>query len=116
VRYKLDFHLGRLAVAAGLAALGDADYRRRVVDVVQHGKEYLYRELGRLRVPFWHSETNFVLIRPPEGADAHRALLKRGIRVRPTEGNGLPGHLRVTVGLPEENRRFIDVLEEVLAE
>ena len=115
-RYKLDFHLGRLAVAAGIAALGDADYRRRVVDVVKSGKEYLYGELGRLRVPFWYSETNFVLIRPADASDTHGALLKRGIRVRPTDGNGLPGHLRVTVGLPEENRHFIDALEAVLAE
>jgi histidinol-phosphate aminotransferase len=37
------------------------------------------------------------------------------VRVRTTEGNGLPGHLRVTIGLPEENRRFIDALDEVLS-
>jgi histidinol-phosphate aminotransferase len=114
-RYKLDFHLGRLAVAAGLAALGDAAYRGRVLDAVRGGKEYLYHELARLGITFWRSHANFVLIRPPQKADAHRALLNRGVRVRPTEGNGLPGHLRVTVGLPEENRRFIAALEEVLA-
>ena len=28
---------------------------------------------------------------------------------------GLPDHLRVSVGLPEENERFLDTLERLLA-
>jgi len=29
---------------------------------------------------------------------------------------GFPEHVRVTIGLPEENRRFVDALEAVLGE
>jgi histidinol-phosphate aminotransferase len=35
--------------------------------------------------------------------------------VRPIANYGLPNHLRVTVGLAEENARFLDALEQVLA-
>ena len=35
--------------------------------------------------------------------------------VRPVANYGLPRHLRVTVGLPAENRRFLDALAVALA-
>ena len=44
----------------------------------------------------------------------YQALLREGVIVRPVGGYGLPRHLRVSVGLPEENRRFVEALERVL--
>jgi histidinol-phosphate aminotransferase len=35
--------------------------------------------------------------------------------VRPIAGYGLPNFLRVSIGLPAENARFLDVLAEVLS-
>jgi histidinol-phosphate aminotransferase len=35
--------------------------------------------------------------------------------VRPVENYGMPEHLRVTVGLERENRRFLTALQKVLA-
>ena len=49
------------------------------------------------------------------GCAVYDALLRRGVIVRPMDGYGLPEHLRVTVGLPEENERFVEALEAVLA-
>ena len=37
------------------------------------------------------------------GLAVYDALLRRGVIVRPMDGYGLPEHLRVTIGLPEEN-------------
>ena len=113
--FKRVYHLARVASAAGIAALGDRDYVARLLAIVREGKQYLYRELDRLGIDFGRTETNFVLIRAPRPG-LHRRLQERGIRVRPTEGNGLPGYVRVTVGLPDENRRFIEALESVLSD
>jgi histidinol-phosphate aminotransferase len=41
-------------------------------------------------------------------------MLRRGVIVRAMNAYGYPTHIRVTVGLPEENRRFIEALKEVL--
>ena len=41
-------------------------------------------------------------------------LLKQGVIVRPLAGYAMPDHLRVTVGLPGENARFLEALEAVL--
>ena len=43
-----------------------------------------------------------------------RKLLEMGVIVRPVVGYGLPAHIRVTVGLPEENERFIEALSQIL--
>ncbi len=40
--------------------------------------------------------------------------MKKGIIVRPMGGYGLPTHIRVSIGLPHENQRFIDCLREIL--
>jgi histidinol-phosphate aminotransferase len=59
---------------------------------------------------------NFVTVdlRRPAG-EVDRALLREGVIARTVEGYGLPTHLRVTVGLPEENARFLAALRKVLA-
>jgi histidinol-phosphate aminotransferase len=69
-------------------------------------------ELGLRFVP---SHANFLLIEVGDAARVYRRLLERGVIVRPVANYGLPAHLRVTVGLPEENRRFLAALRESLA-
>ncbi len=49
-----------------------------------------------------------------EAAPVYQALLAEGVIVRPIGVYGMPNHLRVTVGLPEENARFIDSLQKIL--
>ena len=41
-------------------------------------------------------------------------LLEQGVIVRPVAGYGMPRHLRVSIGLPEENQRFLEALKRVL--
>jgi histidinol-phosphate aminotransferase len=41
-------------------------------------------------------------------------LLKQGVIVRPLDAYGLPNHLRISVGLPEQNRRLLASLKQVL--
>ena len=40
-------------------------------------------------------------------------LLRQGVIVRPVANYGMPDHLRVTIGLAEENARFLEALEAV---
>jgi histidinol-phosphate aminotransferase len=110
------FHLGRLELAAGLAALEDSAFVRESVALVHDELPRFYDTFRRLQLTYWPSDGNFVLFRAPGDAAAlQQALLASGVRVRTTDGNGLAGHLRVTVGWPEENRRFAAALEQVLS-
>ena len=49
-----------------------------------------------------------------KNAEVYEALLRQGVIARPIGNYGLPNHLRVTVGLPQENQRFVDALQVVL--
>ena len=45
------------------------------------------------------------------GARVNLALLEQGVIVRPVGGYGMPQSLRVSIGLPQENARFIEALK-----
>jgi histidinol-phosphate aminotransferase len=49
-----------------------------------------------------------------DAISVYNSLLKLGVIVRPVINYGLKTHLRVTVGLPEENERFIWAIKRVL--
>jgi len=62
------------------------------------------------------SVANFVTVDlGREAATVFDALLRKGVIVRPVANYGLPNHLRISVGLPEENERCLSALAEVLA-
>ena len=61
-------------------------------------------------VELWPSEANFILFRPDPGAGSAvwQGLLERSVLVRDCSSwRGLEGCLRVTIGTPEENDRFL---------
>ena len=109
------FAVNRLAQAAGLAALRDTAFLEKTVTATHEGRLFLYEAFDRLGLRYTESHTNFVLVEvgPQAGAVSQR-LLDAGIRVRPCDGYELPGHLRVTVGNPEQNDRLVEALEEAL--
>ena len=91
----------------------------RGIDQMIAERARLIEGLGRMeRVRAFPSDSNYVLFRLAEGVDAGEAwsrLLERGILVRDfSRAHGLEGCLRVSVGTPEENGRFLAELEDVL--
>ncbi len=109
------FHSSRLALAAGIAALKDDDHLQKTINLVNEGKRYLYGQFEQLGLDYWPSAGNFVLIRPSlDETFFYNQLIERGLMIRSTKANGLPGHFRVTVGLPEANQAFVAALTEIL--
>lgn len=103
------FNTGSMAQAAALAALDDEEHVKNSVRVNEKGKTYLYSELARLKIKFVPSETNFIYLVIANAPGVYQELLRRGVIVRPMGENSL----RVTIGLPEENSKFISALREV---
>ncbi len=113
-RVRLPFNVGRLTQIAALAALDDTEHREKSKKIVEEGKKYLYREFENLGIPYIKSETNFVTIDIKRDTnDVFLNLQKRGIIVRPLKPYGLPTFLRITVGIPEQNQRFIEALKNI---
>jgi histidinol-phosphate aminotransferase len=110
-RIRQPFNVNALAQVGALAALDDADHIRRTQENNRHGLVYLRRELDRLGLRYAPSWGNFLLVKV--GAGVSQQLLPQGIIIRPMEGYGYPGYARVSVGLPEENERFITAMEKL---
>ncbi len=114
-RVREPFNVNSLAQVGALAALDDREHVRMSKEINGKGLRYLTEELKRIDLPFTPSFTNFILV--DLGSDpipVYNALLREGVIVRPVGGYGLKTHLRVTVGLPEENERFIRAIRRVL--
>ena len=114
-RVRQPFNVNSLALVAAQAALDDTEHVERTLALNREGMAYLTSELDRLGVPWVPSSANFILVKVGQGSRVYEALLRDGVIVRPMDGYGFPEHLRVTVGLPGENERFIRALEAVLA-
>ncbi len=112
-RARHPFNVNRLAEVAAVAALEDEEHVRRTREINAIGARFLATELGRLGIETWPTDANFILART--GADIYEALLAQGVIVRPMRGFGLTEHVRISIGLPEENERFIKTLAAVLA-
>jgi len=110
-RARHPFNVNRLAEIAALAALDDEEHVRRTLEVNETGIEYLTSELGRMGIETWPTDANYLLART--GASVYEALLSRGVIVRPMAGFGLSDHVRISIGLPEENERLIKALDEI---
>jgi len=110
-RVRHPFHVNAVAQAAAVAALDDAGHVATARRVNDEGLAWLERELTSLGVRTWPSDANFLLAEA--GAGVHEALLREGVIVRPLAGFGLPDHIRVSVGLPAENERFVKALRRL---
>ena len=113
-RVRQPFNVNALALVAAEAALDDREHVERTLALNREGMAYLTHEFDRLGLPWVPSNANFILVRVGRGARVYEALLRLGVIVRPMDGYGFPDHLRVTVGLPDENVRCIRALETVL--
>lgn len=115
-RVREPFNVNSLAQEAALAALGDTEHVSRSRELIRQGREELTRELTARGLRVIPSQANFLYF--DIGVDCRRVfqeLLREGVIVRTGDIFGNPTFLRVTIGLPEENGRFLQSLDRVLA-
>ncbi len=113
-RVRQPFNVNAIAQAAAVAALDDHEFVAQCRRENRAGLARLaegFRRLGLEHVP---SVGNFLLVRVGDGGKVFAELQRRGVIVRPVRSYGLPEWVRVTVGTPEQNERFLTALAAVL--
>ena len=114
-RVRQPFNINSLALACAEAALSDREHIRNTVSNNKDGMKYLMESFKQMGLEYIPSAGNFICVdlkRP--GREIYNKLLHEGVIVRPVDNYGMPNHLRVTIGLPEENERFVKALEKVI--
>lgn len=115
-RLRAPFNVGTAGQLAAIAALGDQAHLRATVEATVRDRAKLAHDLETLGLRTAPSQANFVLVDVGQpGRVVYDHLLREGVIVRPMP-SPLESWLRVTVGLPQENQRFLDALRSVLKE
>lgn len=116
-RVRQPFNVNSMALVAAEAALKDTDHINRSVSLNQAGMRQLTEAFDSMGLHYIPSAGNFICVDLQQACiEIYQQLLHEGVIVRPIDNYGMPNHLRITIGLEEENKKFISALAKVLAE
>jgi len=117
-RFRLPFNINQIAMIAAKAALDDQQHVQNTIAINASGRKQLalgFTELGLGYIP---SQTNFLMVdfasTNCSGPEIFNLLQLRGIIVRPLLPFGLTTWLRISIGLPEENKLLLETLAQIL--
>ena len=113
-RVRQPFNVNSLALAAAAAALEDRKFVAKSAKMNRSGLAKLERALKTLGLETIPSCANFITFRVSRARTVYERLLRQGVIVRPLAGYDMPDHLRVTVGTPKENGKFLKALTTAL--
>jgi len=107
-KVRLPFNVNSIAQKAAVAALENEFLVNEIKAKIEEEKKYFYDVLVKNGIGFIRSYANFILINSGENSDTVvEELLKNGFIVRPGENLGVPGYIRVTIALPDVNKKFL---------
>jgi histidinol-phosphate aminotransferase len=109
------FNVNTMAQVAARASLADPDQVARSRRVNSEGKRFLYAAFERMGLQYVPTEANFIWVDTRVDSRAvFEGLIRRGVIVRTGDVFGMPTFIRVTIGVQEQNQRFVEALEELL--
>jgi histidinol-phosphate aminotransferase len=117
-RVRLPYHLSTLSQTAGLVALDHVAELLSTVETIRHERDRFWRELSTMKgITAFPSQANFILFRcdAAPAREVWERLLDKGVLVRDfSEVPGCEECLRVSVGTPQQDERFLEALWEAL--
>jgi len=119
-RIRQPFNVNSIGLAGALAALQDVEFVKHSYTTNRTGMLQMSSGLRQMGIEFIPSFGNFISFYITGSAanalKVYKDLLRQGVIVRPLGNYKMPNHLRVTIGLESENKRFLYALEQALKE
>jgi histidinol-phosphate aminotransferase len=113
-RARQPFNANSVAQAGAIAGLADLEHQRRTKAVTDEGRALIEKTFAQMGLKYTPSSANFVLVQVGDGGEVFKRLMKKGIIVRSMVSYRLPEYIRVSVGTPEQNARFLAELPGAL--
>ncbi len=109
------FNLNILSYKAGITAIKNKKYLESLKNLIKDGREFLSSEFKKLGFRVLPSQANFIMVDFGKKAeDIYKKLMKKGILLRPLKAYGFPTFLRISIGVPEENRLLLKEIKNLL--
>jgi histidinol-phosphate aminotransferase len=118
-KLRLPYNVGVLPQLVAEKLLIHHQLLLQQAEQIKRDREKLYRQLGQIAaLEVYASEANFLLFRIAKATEIFNGLKRRGVLIKNLDGGHpmLRDCLRVTVGTPEENERFMIALNESINE
>jgi len=111
------YNVNGIALTAVNACVDDTEYIDWYVQQINEGRERVYKALANMKVPYWQSHANFVLMHiGPRHKEFVEGMRARGVLVRDRSSDpGLDGCVRITIGLEDQITTGIAALRDTLA-
>lgn len=113
-RVRQPFNVNNIAQAAAIASLADVDFVAKSYALNQAGKVQISQGLAELGLTFIPSSGNFVSFQVTDAMKVNQQLLEQGVIVRPVSNYDLPDFLRVSIGLFDQNVKFLTALSAII--
>jgi histidinol-phosphate aminotransferase len=113
-RARQPFNANAIAQAGAIAGLGDLEHQQRTKTITDIGRALLEKTFAEMGLRYVPSSANFVMVHVGDGGEVFQRLLKKGVIVRSMVSYHLPEYIRVSVGTPEQNARFLSELPAAL--
>ncbi|MCE0497865.1 MAG: histidinol-phosphate transaminase [Methylacidiphilales bacterium] len=113
-RARQPFNANAIAQAGAMAGLADTEHQRKTKSITDEGRRVMEDAFARMELRYVPSSANFVLVHVGDGGEVFKRLMKKGIIVRSMVSYHLPEYIRVSIGTPKQNARFLAELPGVL--
>ena len=117
MKVKVPFEPSYVSQVGGLAALDDSEFMSKTIKLNNKEKEKIEAKLDKLKIQRIPSATNFITTywgSESRAKSISEKMLNKGIILRQLTSFGWPEYIRISVGLENENEKFIRVLEEII--
>jgi histidinol-phosphate aminotransferase len=114
-RVRQPFNVNSLALLAAEQALNDDEFLHKTCISNKYGYAQIIKGLDKLDIKYIPSYGNFIMMHTGKfsGAELNKKLLAKGVIIRPLGSYELHEYVRVSIGLPSENERFLEVIQEI---
>lgn len=116
-RIRQPFNVNVVGYAAAIVGLKHQEFVDESRQLNQEEMNRIYKTLEKLHLNWIPSVANFIAIELEQKAELIvQHMLKNGVIVRSVDNYGMPNHIRMTIGLEEENNRALQALQTALTE
>lgn len=116
-KVKMPGNTSHASQVAAIAAIEDEEFKNKVITTIKQERQYYYEQLDRLGLTYTKSNGNYILVHTGiSGAELERKFVEQKIIIRNGAefGERYRDYIRISIGLPEDNRKVVKILTEII--